>query len=60
MRDYISHKNGLMTRYVVLKAKIPREEIKFRTKYKLGLEMIDNAIEEGIPFSYVTMDGFLR
>ena len=41
-----------------LKAKIPLEEIKFRTKHELGLEMIDNAIEEGIPFSYVTMDGF--
>ena len=41
-----------------LKANIPIEEIKFRTKYDLGLEMIDNAIEEGIPFSYVTMDGF--
>jgi len=41
-----------------LKAKMPPEEIKFRTKHELGLEMIDNAIEEGIPFSYVTMDGF--
>lgn len=41
-----------------LKAKVPLEELKFRTKYELGLEMIDNAIEEGIPFSYVTMDGF--
>jgi SRSO17 transposase len=41
-----------------LKAKIPPEEIKFRTKSELGLEMIDNAIEEGVPFSYVTMDGF--
>lgn len=41
-----------------LNAKIPLEKIKFRTKYELGLEMIDNAIEEGIPFSYVTMDGF--
>jgi SRSO17 transposase len=41
-----------------LKAKIPHEEIKFRTKHELGLEMIDNTIEEGIPFSYVTMDGF--
>ena len=41
-----------------LKAKIPHEEVKFRTKYELGLEMIDNAIEEDIPFSYVTMDGF--
>ncbi|AKB51467.1 Mobile element protein [Methanosarcina barkeri str. Wiesmoor] len=41
-----------------LKAKIPPEKIKFRTKHELGLEMIDNAIEEGIPFSYVTMDGF--
>ena len=30
-----------------LKAKIPHEEIKFRTKYELGLEMIDNAIERG-------------
>ena len=28
-----------------LKAKIPHEEIKFRTKHELGLEMIDNAIE---------------
>ena len=27
-----------------LKAKIPPEEIKFRTKQELGLEMIDNAI----------------
>ncbi len=41
-----------------LKAKVPLEEIKFRTKYELGLEMIDNAIEEGILFSYVIMDGF--
>ncbi|AKB73668.1 Mobile element protein [Methanosarcina lacustris Z-7289] len=41
-----------------LKAQIPSEEILFRTKYDLGLEMIDNAIKEGIPFSYVTMDGF--
>ena len=41
-----------------LKAQIPSEEIVFRTKYDLGLEMIDNAITEGIPFSYVTMDGF--
>jgi SRSO17 transposase len=41
-----------------LKAQIPSKEIVFRTKYDLGLEMIDNAIEEGIPFSYVTMDGF--
>ncbi len=41
-----------------LKVQIPSEEIVFRTKYDLGLEMIDNAIEEGIPFSYVTMDGF--
>ena len=41
-----------------LKAKVPLQDLKFRTKYELGLEMIDNAIEEGIPFSYVTMDGF--
>ena len=41
-----------------LKAQIPSGEIVFRTKYDLGLEMIDNAIKEGIPFSYVTMDGF--
>ena len=41
-----------------LKAKIPHEEVKFRTKYELGLEMIDTAINEGIPFSFVTMDGF--
>lgn len=41
-----------------LKAQIPYEEIVFRTKYDLGLEMIDNAIKECIPFSYVTMDGF--
>ena len=41
-----------------LKAKIPPEMIKFQTKYDLGLEMIDNAIKEEIPFSYVAMDGF--
>ena len=41
-----------------LKAKIPREETQFRTKYKLGFEIIDNVIEEVIPFSYVTMDRF--
>ncbi|WP_082090557.1 IS701 family transposase [Methanosarcina sp. MTP4] len=41
-----------------LKAKIPPEKIRFQTKYELGLEMIDNAINEEIPFSYVTMDGF--
>jgi SRSO17 transposase len=28
------------------------------SKHELGLEMIHNSIEEGIPFSYVTMDGF--
>ena len=32
--------------------------IQFQTKHDLGLEMIDNAIEEKIPFSYVAMDGF--
>lgn len=32
--------------------------IEFKTKAELGLEMIDNAIGEEIPFSYVTMDGF--
>jgi SRSO17 transposase len=41
-----------------LKAKIPLEEIRFRTKHELGLEMIDNAINGGIPFSFVAMDGF--
>ena len=41
-----------------LKAKIPPEMIKFQTKHDLGLEMIDNAIKEEIPFSYVAMDGF--
>jgi SRSO17 transposase len=41
-----------------LKAKVPLEEIRFRTKHELGLEMIDNAINEGIPFSFVAMDGF--
>jgi hypothetical protein len=41
-----------------LKAKIPPEMIKFQTKHDLGLEMIDNAIKEKIPFSYVAMDGF--
>lgn len=41
-----------------LKAKIPPELIKFQTKHELGLKMIDNAINEEIPFSYVTMDGF--
>jgi SRSO17 transposase len=41
-----------------LKAKIPPEMIKFQTKHDLGLEMIDNAIKEEIPFFYVAMDGF--
>ena len=41
-----------------LKAKVPPEMIQFKTKAQLGLEMIENAIEEKIPFSYVTMDGF--
>jgi SRSO17 transposase len=41
-----------------LKAKIPPEMIKFQTKHDLGLEMIDNAIKEEIPFSHVAMDGF--
>ena len=41
-----------------LKAKVPLEEIRFRTKYELGLEMIEDSTEEGIPFFYVTMDGF--
>jgi SRSO17 transposase len=41
-----------------LNVKIPPEMIKFRTKHDLGLEMIDNAIKEEIPFSYVAMDGF--
>jgi len=41
-----------------LKAKVPPKEIRLRIKCELGLEMIDNAIEEGVPFSYVTMDGF--
>jgi SRSO17 transposase len=41
-----------------LKAKIPPEMINFQTKHDLGLEMIDNAIKEEIPFSYVAMDGF--
>lgn len=41
-----------------LKAKIPPEMINFQTKHDLGLEMIDNAINEEIPFYYVAMDGF--
>jgi hypothetical protein len=45
-----------MSEYVFLK--VPPEEIKFRTKYELSFEMIDNAMGEGIPFFYVTIDGF--
>ena len=41
-----------------MKAKVPPDVIRFQTKYELGLELIDNAIDEGIPFSHVTMDGF--
>jgi SRSO17 transposase len=41
-----------------LKAKIPPEMIKFQTKHDLGLEMIDNAVKEEIPFSFVAMDAF--
>ena len=43
-----------------LKAKVPLQDLKFRTKYELGLEMIDNAIEEGIPFSFITMDSMVK
>jgi SRSO17 transposase len=50
--------NWVEDRERCLKAKIPPEMIKFQTKYDLGLEMIDNAIKEEIPFSYVAMDGF--
>lgn len=50
--------NWLEDKERCLKAKIPSEMIKFQTKHELGLEMIDNAINEEIPFSYVTMDGF--
>jgi DDE superfamily endonuclease len=41
-----------------LKAKIPLEMMRFQTKHELGLEMIDDAINKGIPVSYVAMDGF--
>jgi SRSO17 transposase len=43
-----------------LKAKMPLEMTRFRTKHELGLEIIDNVINEGIPFSYVAMDGFYQ
>ncbi len=58
MKDYIPQK-WIDDKVRCLKAKVPLEEIRFRTKYELGLEMIDNAIEEGIPFSYITIDGFI-
>ena len=51
-------KNWVEDKERCLKAKIPPEMIKLKTKCELGLEMIDNAIHEKIPFSYVTMDGF--
>jgi len=51
-------KNWLEDKERCLKAKIPSEMIKFQTRHELELEMIDNAINEEIPFSYVTMDGF--
>lgn len=39
------------------KAKIPEEEVVFKTKPELALEMIDSAIAEGIHFDWVGGDG---
>jgi SRSO17 transposase len=40
-----------------LKAGVPENEIKFRTKPELGLEMIKEHIDNGVHFDYVNGDG---
>ena len=39
------------------KAGIPREDIKYKTKPQLALEMVDQAISEGIEFDWIGGDG---
>jgi len=41
-----------------LKAKVPAEEIVFRTKHELALEMVFRARENGVRFKWVGCDGF--
>jgi len=40
------------------KAGVPAEEMRFRTKHEIALEMVQNALEVGVRFSYIAFDGF--
>ena len=40
------------------KAGVPDEEMQFRTKHQIAMEIIQNAIESGVRFSYIAFDGF--
>jgi SRSO17 transposase len=40
------------------KAGVPAEERRFRTKHELALEIVQNALEIGVRFSYIAFDGF--
>jgi len=40
------------------KAGVPAEEIRFRTKHEIALEIVQNALEVGVRFSYIAFDGF--
>lgn len=40
------------------KAGVPPEERRFRTKHEIALEIVQNALEVGVRFSYIAFDGF--
>lgn len=40
------------------RAGIPLEERRFRTKHEIAMEIVQNAVETGVRFEYVAMDGF--
>ena len=57
MSDYIFPKNGSVIIYAVLRLRFFWDD-KVANHSEIGHEMIENAIEEESPFSYVTMGGF--
>jgi len=40
------------------KAGVPAEERRFRTRHEIALEIVQNALETGVRFSYIAFDGF--
>ncbi len=50
-------KNGSVIIYAILRLRFFWDD-KVANHYEIGPEVIENAIEEGIPFSYVPMGGF--